>query len=81
MLKKNELNILNLKVGDKIILQTEAEYDEDGRRVTNEVKATVVELYTRFFRAKICGKSGKYYTCVNYISNKNVHKYGILQYL
>lgn len=49
MLKKNELNILNLKAGDKIIIQTSIKYDEYGRRVTNEVKATVVELYNRFF--------------------------------
>lgn len=80
MLKKNELNILNLKAGDKIIIQTSIKYDEYGRRVTNEVKATVVELYNRFFRAKICGKSGEYCKCVNYISNKDVKKHGVLRY-
>lgn len=67
-LKKNELNRLKLKVGDKIWLRVGTEYDEDRHKVAKKIKATVIGLYPRWFRVRVDGKSGSYYTGINYIS-------------
>ena len=67
-LKKSELNILKLKVGDKIWFKIGTECDEDRHKVAKKLKATVVGLYPRYFRIRVDCKSGSYYTCLNYIS-------------
>lgn len=71
-LKKKELNRLKLKVGDKIWVRIGTECDDDrckvAKKVKVKVKVTVVGLYPRWFRVRVDGKSGSYYTGINYIS-------------
>lgn len=67
-LKKKELNRLKLKVGDKIWVRIGTECDDDRCKVAKKVKVTVVGLYPRWFRVRVDGKSGSYYTGINYIS-------------
>ncbi len=67
-LKKSELNILKLKVGDKIWVKVGAECDDNRHKVAKKLKATVVGLYPRWFRVRVDCKSSSYHTCFNYIS-------------
>lgn len=71
VLSKNELNLLKLKVGDKLIAGIGNEYDDNGHRISKEVKAVVVELSERgWFRVRT--EKG-YCVCIPYISRKQIH--------
>lgn len=65
-LKKTELNILGLKVGDEIWIKVGSEC-----KVRKRTKATVVALYTRYFLARLDYKGGSFYMGINYISCYN----------
>lgn len=67
-LKKTELNILGLKVGDKIWIKIGTECDEEQHKVRKKAKATVVALYARYFLARFDYNSGSFYAGVNYIT-------------
>ena len=67
-LKKTELNILGLKVGDKIWIKVGTECDEERHKVRKKAKATVVALYARYFLVRLDYKCGSFYMGINYIS-------------
>lgn len=73
-LSKNELNQLRLKIGDKLIVGVGNEYDNNGRIISKEVNAEVVELSGKgWFRVRV--EKG-YCVCIPYISRKRLDDRG-----
>ena len=69
-LRLNELNIHQLKVGDKVTISNSYEYNDKGVKVAKKAKATVVAIKRRWFMARVdCQHGHSYNICINYISN------------